>query len=476
MRIAGIGWRAIATVPALVAIMLAGSALAAGGLQRGFGGDGRVVARFSDRTHADSANAVAVQRDGRIVVAGASIIRGAGEELTVARFLPDGRRDRSFSGDGVQRLGFIDGEGAEVARDIAIQPDGKIVVVGTSEVPESAEWTVAVARLNRDGSLDTSFSGNGRRRLGESTGRGPFGEAVAVQSDGRIVLAGCQDVSHFLVMRLHRNGAIDRSFSRQGTLLIRHPARASSCLTDLAIQPDHRLIAVGYSGHDGAGVDFDVLRLTPSGRLDRSFSKDGSAVVKFGLKSDFDAAFGVVLRRDGRIVVAGGTASPNRGSAMPRLALARLLPDGSLDRGFSGDGRRVVGLGFGHEGSCFPVSGLDVCKEWSIGLALQRNGRIVVAASSPSRNSKLDFAVLRLTAGGQLDRSFSRDGRRLIGFREAHGKHGCDLSVNLPHLGQGRCVDDATDIAIHRGTAYVVGNTHRDRTGRAMALAAVRLR
>lgn len=472
---AGMVAKRVLPVSVVAVLLLIGTAWSAGRLDRGFGHDGRVVARLSDGRSPDVANAVAVQPDGRIVVAGSSRIRGRGEELTVARFLPNGRLDRSFAGDGVQRFGFSSRGVREGATDIALQPDGKIVVVGGSEDEDSFEWSVVVARLNRDGSLDTHFSGDGMRRLGRSSTWGPNAEAVAVQPDGRIVVAGCRDVSNFLVARLHRNGAIDRAFAADGEMLMRHPARGTSCLTDLAIQPDRKLIAVGYSGHDHIGVDFDVLRITPRGRLDRSFSGDGDAVIKFGLRSDFDAAFGVALRRDGRIVVAGGTTSPNHGESKPRLAVAQLRRDGSLDRNFAGNGRRVVQLGPGDGRGCFPEPGLEVCDEWDIGLALQRHGRIVIAATSPSRRSKLDFAVLRLTAAGRLDRSFSGDGRRLIGFREEPGPNGCEVSINLPNLGQGRCVDGANAVAVHRGIAYVVGETHRDRTGRAVALAAVEL-
>ena len=220
------------------------------------------------------ANGVAIQPDGKIVVVGAS---GDGN-FALARYNPNGSLDRSFSGNGKQRTDF---GGRDRAKGVAIQADGKIVAVGLGG---RREFEFALARYNPNGSLDRSFSGNGRQRT--AFGRSAFANGVAIQADGKIVAAGTatgQFRLDFALARYLPNGSLDRSFSGDGKQTT--DFGADDVAKAVAVQADGKIVAVGVGRAFAEIGDFALARYNPNGSLDRSFSGDGKQTTSFAPSS-----------------------------------------------------------------------------------------------------------------------------------------------------------------------------------------------
>jgi uncharacterized delta-60 repeat protein len=358
----------------------------AGGLDPGFAGDGSATLDSDGYAHA---NALALQPDGKIVVAA---LTGAAGHGTVYRLNPDGSPDASFSGDGKTTIG-----GLGSASAVALQPDGKIVVAGSTVFSGYGSTDAVVCRLNPDGSLDTSFDTDGQATI--DSGGDEYANALALRADGKIVIAGFTSVGYdTTVYRLKPdggtgavNGALDTSFDTDGEALVdRGEAELAFAL---ALQPDGKIVVAGYASAGASDTwDVAVYRLKPdggtgavNGALDTSFDTDGQATIDSG---DNEVAYALALQPDGKIVVAGYTS--------PGAAVYRLNPNGgtldtvndALDTSFDTDG--AVKLDGGGNASA---------------LTLQPDGKIVVAGfTSPGA------AVYRLTPDGSLDTSFDTDG------------------------------------------------------------------
>jgi uncharacterized delta-60 repeat protein len=378
--------------------------MAAGDLDASFAGNGKKKISFGGT---DAARAVLVQPNGRIVVAGGG---SAASTFCVARLRANGNLDTTFGSGGKRRIGF--GGDAESAFGAALQPDGKIVLVGDSD------FRVAVARLNRNGSLDATFSGDGRKvfswgpigramavvvlRNGKllvggfsgpeggnfqvarlnadgaldttfgTGGKAPvdfggddFGVAMARHANGRILVAGRSTTAGAVIARLRANGAPDPDFGG-GDGRVTLPGGGS--LSAVFVQPDRKIVVAGNAS--GSAM-MTVTRLKPDGSPDTTFDTDGTATIDFG--SLADVANDAVLQPDGRIVVAGYT----QAVASP-LAVARLDANGSPDATFGTAGKTTVDFGAATFGQA---------------VALQANGRIVAAGQMTGGD---DFAVARL--------------------------------------------------------------------------------
>jgi uncharacterized delta-60 repeat protein len=301
----------------------------------------------------DRANAVAVQRDGRVVVAGGTRRRGG--DMAVLRLRADGSLDRGFGRGGIRTLGTAR---SDSAYDLAVQDDGRIVVAGYG----GPGADMVVARLNRDGSIDRRFGVRGRALV--DLGGIEIASALALASDGRIVIAGgTTEDDDVAVARLNRDGALDRSFGARGRRTV--DAGGAEVANAVAVRPDGRIVVAGSTS---VGRDMLVVRLGRDGSLDRRFGRGGVRRVDFG---GDDIAFDMALRPDGGIVLA------DRAGAAQNMAVARLRPGGRLDAAFGGDGRATVD---------FPGG-----RDTALALALQRDGRIVLAGSTD-----IQVAVARL--------------------------------------------------------------------------------
>ena len=311
-----------------------------GALDPTFGGGGWSSAGFPS-----SAAGIAVQPDGKIVVAGPT----ASHDFGVARITPAGVYDDSFGSGGQASVHFALGVGN--ARALALQPDGKIVVAGEYVDNETHSSHLAVARLNPDGSLDTTFGASGKA-LPDFRGwpySGAF--AVAVEADGKIVAGGYvsdQEGSiQFVVARLTSSGQLDTSFGGLGWSSAGFPSEVLS----LAVQPDGKIVIAGNSVHD----EFAVARITAGGVYDDSFGSGGQVTVGFpGNQGDAVFPHSLALQTDGKIVVAGTTYASN---VSQQADVARLNPDGGLDSTFGENGVSWYNLGAGDDAASVAVSG-----------------------------------------------------------------------------------------------------------------------
>src|SRR6185295_13386784 len=239
------------------------------------------------------------QPDGKIVVVGSE----SDVRFALARYNPNGSLDTSFSGDGKQTTSFtIGGEFIyNAAFGVALQGNGKIIAVGGTGSTGPSDF--ALARYNPNGSLDTSFSGDGR----QTTDFGGFATGVALQGDGKIVAVGragdfSAGESDFALARYNPNGSLDTSFSGDGKQTTDFLFGANDVANDVAIQANGKIVAVGSAQGGATGEDFALARYNANGTLDTSFSADGRKRTSFGA---FDSANGVALQGDGRIVAVG---------------------------------------------------------------------------------------------------------------------------------------------------------------------------
>jgi len=353
--------------------------LSGGGLDASFGTGGRATA---DLGGWDYATAVAVQADGRIVVAG---YRDG--DFCVVRFLADGQLDATFGAGGYAIADF--GNSDEV-RAVAIQADSKIVVAGYAYV--SGGYDFALARFTADGQLDESFSGDGKLTTAFGT-NSDQAYAVAIQADGKIVAAGYAYVGgnyDFALARYTSAGELDTTFDGDGKVTTPF-GTSSDYAYALAIQADGKIVAAGYA-YNGSNYDFAVSRYTSTGALDSTFNLDGKVTIAFGTSSDY--AYGVAVQPDGKIVVAGYAYMNGTGGD---FALARFTAAGDLDTSFSGDGRLTTDFNAGYDYAC--------------GVALLPDGKILAGGYGDGK-----IALARYTAAGDLDWSFDGDGKATAGF------------------------------------------------------------
>lgn len=358
-----------------------GMALAdAGDIDPTFGTDGKVITHISGY---DEGYGVVTQPDGKIVVAGRTMV-GGWFDFAVVRYNNDGSLDNSFGSGGkvITSVSAWSDEGYTVT----IQPDGKIVVAGDFFNFWTFSFCFAILRYNPDGSLDTIFGNGGI----VTTSVNGYAKAVAIQPDGKIVVAGTSEnfdtYADFTLLRLNSNGSLDNSFGMGGKVTVDFD-KGYDWGNAVAIQQDGKIVVAG-SASTGNYIDFAVARYTPDGSIDISFGSSGKVITDIGGFYDFGNA--VIIQRDGKIVVAGSAELEGKGN----FAVVRYNPDGSLDSKFGSHGIVITAFSSG--------------EDHGFAVALQPNGKIVVAGSGQNG----DFvAVARYNRNGKLDYSFGNFGQ-----------------------------------------------------------------
>jgi len=375
----------LGTVVSMLGLGLASAYAADGDLDTTFGAGGIVTTSIG--TVDDVANIIAIQSDGKIAAAGRAY-DGSQHDFMLARYNTDGSLDTTFDGDGKVTTDF--GASHDIISDMAFQSDGKIVVAGYSlGVPD---WDFALARYNTDGSLDTTFDGDGKVTT-DIGGSDDVATGMAIQTNGKIVVAGYSSQGgsfDFALARYSTNGSLDTTFDGDGEVTTDF-GPADDAAMDMAIQSDGKIVAAGYS-YVGAQRDFALARFNIDGSLDTTFDGDGEVTTAIG--SGDDVANSVAIQANGRIVVAGRTGA---GGSLLDYALARYNTDGSLDTTFDGDGKVTTDF--------------DSDADSAQGVAIQPNGKIVTAGYSYVGHAEYDFSLARYNTNGSLDTSFDGDGK-----------------------------------------------------------------
>jgi uncharacterized delta-60 repeat protein len=431
-------------------ILLAGSAevedtqvalaryLPDGALDSGFGDAGVVLTDLTPSS-IDMAMSVRIQADGRIVVAGAD---------SVARYLPNGELDRSFGLDGRGADLSVGAGNYLYFNDLYLQEDGKIVVVGM--VYGTNPFDMLVARYNTNGTFDTSFNGTGFKTI--DLGARESADCVLVQPDGKILLGG----TSFSLVRLNADGTPDTSFGGDGTVTTELSSSPFSNIYDLAIQPNGQIVVAGMMRPSDLDVDFAVARYNADGSLDSSFGSGGVVTTDFGgiegahglaLQDDgsivvvgtadnafavtrylptgaLDTSFNgtgklvtdlgerayatardVVIQSDGRILVAG--------NSHDSFTLVRYNPDGSLAASAPA-GLHLVG-----------TSGDDTLRGGAGDDTLEGGDGIDVAQFQGSASQ---YAVVRLARGFLVSSTGTREGNDTVDVERLHF---ADINVAL---------------------------------------------
>lgn len=362
----------LAVVGAILLVIVLASLVAAapGDLDPTFDADGRVTTDIASSN--DRAYGMAIQPDGKIVTTGSAFffVDNGARDIALTRHNPNGSLDTSFDTDGKVLTDFSPGS-SDIGRDVALQADGKILVAGGSL------GDFALARYNVDGSLDTSFGGDGK----VTTDFGSTGDAwaVAVQSDGKVVAAG-GGPGDFALARYNADGSLDTSFDGDGKVTTDFGDTSDSAY-DMVIQGDGKIVAAGYP-------DFAMARYNADGSLDTSFDVDGKVNTDFG--SGFGWAEGLAVQANGKIVVAGFAVLAGTGD----FGVARYNVDGSLDTAFDGDGKVTTDF--------------DAGNDHAYDVAVQVDGKIVVAGcAGPMCEDDNDHVGLaRYNPNGSLDATF----------------------------------------------------------------------
>jgi uncharacterized delta-60 repeat protein len=350
--------------------------LAKGALDVSFGSGG--VTRFG----LGNSNAIALQPDGRIVVGGQKQLPSGTPgfiptSAAFARFNADGTPDATFGSGGI--AAFLPPSGQDWINGIAIQPDG--MIVGAGYVTTTSGHNGLVLRATASGTLDTTFGSNGLATVNLSSSNDEL-DAIALQPDGRIVVAGWADVSatqtSMAVARLMPDGTPDAPFASA----IVNYAGASSRAHALALQPDGRIVLAGFA-NSGADDDYALVRLLPQGGIDASFGDQGFVRVDFDHGAqELDA---VKVLASGKIVGAGGDTGGTFG-------VVQLLANGMLDTAFGTGGHTTIAMN--------PNAGADAAMALSVasdgtlflagdasgvpGLAIVAGDAVVVARATPS--------------------------------------------------------------------------------------------
>jgi uncharacterized delta-60 repeat protein len=270
--------------------------LASGALDLSFNGSGKVITAIGSGT--DAAYSVALQPDGKIVVAG-RCANGTNTDFCLARYLASGALDVSLNGTGTVITTI--GGGSDVARGVALQADGKIVVAGYCT--NGTTYDFCLARYLASGALDVSFNGSGTVITPIGVGD-DYAISLALQPDGKIIVSGvCSNGanSDFCLARYLANGAFDTSFNSTGKVIT--PIGSSDDYGySVALQPDDKIVVAGYCSN-GVNLDFCLARYLANGTLDTSFGSTGKVITVIG--SGTDVANSAALQPDGKIVVAG---------------------------------------------------------------------------------------------------------------------------------------------------------------------------
>ena len=374
---------------------------AAGVLDTGFGTGGKVTTAIG--TGNDGANALALQSDGRIVLAGFSH-NGRHNDFAVARYTAAGALDTSFGRDADNdntRDGYVTtamGSQHSYGYAVALQPDGKLVVAGNGFNGTTKKEDFVLARFNADGTMDIGFGRDGVVITDFNSGASDYGEAVAVQSDGKIVVAGRSNkgnVKDFAVARYNSDGSLDTGFGTGGKVTTDFSSGEDRPYA-IAVQSDNKIVVAGYA-NNGSDNDFAMARYNADGSLDTGFGTGGKVTTALGSGNDLIRA--MTLLDDGKILVAG---SAHIGSDLDS-ALARYNSDGSLDSGFGGDadGNNVK--------DGYVTTAIGSSNDSGLSVAIQEDGKIVVAGAAHN-GSDWDFMLARYNAdGGGLDTTFGGD-------------------------------------------------------------------
>ena len=366
-----------------------------------FGVFGYITYNFSnDQQFSNDASSVALQPDGKFIVAGNSLVNTGASNGFVARFDPNGSLDRNFNNQSGYTLITTpaSGPGTREVTSVTVQSDGKILVLGNYEGDTDAG--IFISRFNSDGSRDTIFGNNGQVILSVFNGGG-LGQDILVLSDGKILVVGATAniISQTIkpaIFKFNTNGSRDTSFGSNGIATTSFSSSNDIALA-LDVQADGKIIIAGASNFDLGGTNgsIAIARFNSNGVIDNTFGSGGKVTTNVG--SFIDTAADVKVQTDGKIVIGGGSCTDGNCDGGLGL-LFRYNSNGSLDTSFDGDGKIILQS---------TPPGLNT----AIGaIALQTDGKIVVSGVTTTTVNQSDTLVARFNPNGSFDTGFGTNG------------------------------------------------------------------
>ncbi len=346
-----------------------------GSLDPSFGNAGKVI---TDLGNIDGASAVAIQSDGKILVAGGTN-NAMNDDFALVRYNTNGTLDNSFGNGGIV---ITDIDSSETAYSMAIQPNGKIILAG-----KIVNHDFALVRYNNDGTLDNSFGNNGKL-ITDISGSANLQPAIVIQSDGKIVLASrvyMFNGNDIVLIRYNTNGTLDNTFANGG-IQTTDIAGNDDGGYSIALQTDGKIVVCGYSV-SGANTHVAVIRYNNDGTLDNAFGTGGIQTTACGIVA---IGYSVTIQSDGKVVVGGETMSafPDRD-----FLLLRYNTNGTLDNTF-GNGGITISLN----------DSLDSGRS----IAIQSDGKILFGGRTKTIDS--DFRLDCYNADGTPDITFGNAG------------------------------------------------------------------
>jgi uncharacterized delta-60 repeat protein len=375
----------LAAIMAFLGFWQTGVQAADGDLDQSFGNGGTM----SLAAGAAGGQYLQTQSDGKIIVVSGNNI--------VMRFDAQGHPDSSFGAGGQVSLPQF-----AISRCVAVQPDGKIVIGGVKYA--GSLQGLAVARLNADGSVDTSFGEAGVSPPLMFGGNGAFASAIVLQPDGKIVVSGEVPLSYhdsdFAVVRFNANGSPDQSFGVGGAVQTAFSDGKDEAYT-LALQPDGKIIVAGDAVVSRYSVGFALARYNSDGTLDIDFGGTGKVTAIFDLTDNYDRAKYISVKPDGKILAVGVYYTV--GSDLTNsVAIARFNRDGSLDASYGSGGKVKTAFPF--------YLKMETAIE-------QPDGKIIIGGrAAPNTYATGNFGLGRLNADGTVDRNFGTNGEVMTDF------------------------------------------------------------
>ncbi len=353
-----------------------------------FGDSGRVATQLS--TLGTSGAYGALQADGKIVVAGIIGAEGYGNNLTVVRYNANGAIDSSFGNGGIveESLG-----GYENPSGILVQPDGKIVVAGSTADNFKGVFTLYVVRYNEDGSHDLSFSNKGI--LQEFTDPIQPG-GIALQPDGKIIVGGDYEFSNanaFFIKRYMKDGSGDKEFGNQGEALYKFPDPInSSYMYSLALQADGKIVSAGSTYTSYFTGNATIVRFNADGSIDNQFGKGGSTITSLGDNTGIEIK-DIAIQTSGKII-AGALTYDGYPFTYSNFASIQYTKDGAIDSSFATNGVQITSID----------EQIDMNA-----LALQKDGKYILGGYfyDPSAPPYFKVALLRYNNDGNSKQPLS---------------------------------------------------------------------
>lgn len=353
-----------------------------------FGANGKVITKVGDSV--DWPNSIAIQSDGKIIVAGYTQSEPENTDVALIRYNTNGSIDNSF---GMNGKVIIDenGRNPNSAYDVKLQRDGKIVIIGDANAGSSNE--ILLMRFNSNGTLDNTFGINGIIRPRFTSNE--TGIALDFQNDNKIIICANNNNGQTIVARFNLDGTIDNTFDTDGYVSVRVESNNTSG-RDIKVLSNGKIAVTGFAIRDSRELMATFI-LKPDGSFDNSFSLDGQIISDISNAAEVTSCSGTTImeQSDSKILIQG-TYESNGPPVTGAVAIIRLNQDGTYDDTFDGDGVLLSNLALGR---------IRLGKAF-----MQQNGKILAVGSVWTDAGFPNYLVVKFNNDGSLDNSFGING------------------------------------------------------------------